>query len=504
MGLSRCSIPMQRATSITGVWFRTDLRITDHGPLLEAARLEQARGGAVTCVYCLDPRDAGSTEQLGLARRGPFRSRFLLESLADLRSALRAIGGDLVVRRGLPEQVLPELAREEGWAALHLHTLVGTEEEAVEEAVRAALPEACAFRTWWDRTLVDPEELPFSVREVPEVFTKFRRKVERGGSYPEPLPAPTSLASGPAAASDPGDLPTPEELGCADLVDDERAVLRFRGGATAAAERIDAYVWSGDRLKTYKKTRNGMVGADDSSKLSPWLALGCVSARQVQAEVERYERERVRNDSTYWLTFELLWRDYFQLITAKHGAALFRPSGLQGIQRPWQRDAQAFEAWCEGRTGIPLVDANMRELRLSGFLSNRGRQIVASFLTKNLGIDWRWGAEWFEACLVDHDVASNWGNWNYAAGVGNDARGFRYFDIATQASKYDRRGRHARLWCPELAPVPDRLVHAPWDLTRAQQDELGFHLGRDWPRPLVDLDASVAANRERWETAGAR
>ena len=172
------------------------------------------------------------------------------------------------------EQVLPELAREEGWAALHLHTLVGTEEEAVEEAVRAALPEACAFRTWWDRTLVDPEELPFSVREVPEVFTKFRRKVERGGSYPEPLPAPASLASGAAAAFDPGDLPTPDELGCADLVNDERAVLRFRGGATAAAERIDAYVWSG--IDSRPTRRRATAWWRTTRRSSPWLALGCV------------------------------------------------------------------------------------------------------------------------------------------------------------------------------------------------------------------------------------
>jgi deoxyribodipyrimidine photo-lyase len=141
----------------------------------------------------------------------------------------------------------------------------------------------------------------------------------------------------------------------------------------------------------------------------------------------------------------------------------------------------------------------MRELARSGFMSNRGRQIVASFLTKNLGIDWRWGAEWFESQLLDFDVASNWGNWNYSAGVGNDARGFRYFDIATQASKYDRRGRHARLWCPELDRVPERLIHAPWQLTPTQQEAASCRLGRDYPRPLVDLDASVAANRRRWE-----
>ena len=494
------SVPAAR--QVTGVWFRADLRTRDHAPLIEAAR-----SGAVRCVYCLDPRDEAPSRVLGLPRRGPFRGRFLLEALEDLQQQLRELGAALLIRRGRPEEVLPALAREEGWTALRYHELPGTEEQEVEQSVREAMPRGCAVHASWDRTLVDPRELPFPVEETPELFTRFRKLVEKGGEHPAPLGAPraplTCVSRTPTAAA-PEPFPTAAELGCTGLVDDPRSVLRFQGGSRAAAQRLQHYAWDGDHLKGYKQTRNGMVGEAYSSKLSPWLALGCISAREVQAEVLRYERERVRNESTYWLTFELLWRDYFQLIALKHGRALFRPSGIQGVPRPWQRDAQAFEAWCDGRTGIPLVDANMRELRLSGFQSNRGRQIVASFLTKNLGIDWRWGAEWFEACLIDHDVASNWGNWNYAAGVGNDARGFRYFDIATQASKYDRRGRHARLWCPELAPVPDRLVHAPWNLTRAQQDELGLHLGRDWPRPLVDLDASVAANRERWEAPARR
>jgi deoxyribodipyrimidine photo-lyase len=159
----------------------------------------------------------------------------------------------------------------------------------------------------------------------------------------------------------------------------------------------------------------------------------------------RYEIERIRNESTYWLTFELLWRDYFQLIALKHGAKLFAAAGMQGIAVPWRRDAVAFERWCTGQTGIPLVDANLRELLATGFMSNRGRQIVGSFLTKNLGLDWRWGAEWFESRLIDYDVASNQGNWCYAAGVGNDARGFRYFDVAIQAAKYDQCGDYVKL-----------------------------------------------------------
>ena len=479
----------------TGVWFRADLRVRDHAALLEAARQ-----GDVTCVFCLDPREREPSRLRSLPRWSPWRGRFLVEALADLRQELRALGGELLVRRGRPEEVLPRLAASEGWSALHAHELVGTEERRVERAVREALPDTCRLRTFWDRTLLAPEELPFGIGEIPEVFTRFRKAVEAAGSYDAPLPAPDSLRRAtPGGTSEPGELPTVEELGADPPRDDDRAVLRFRGGETAGLERLAAYLWREDRLRTYKETRNGMVGAAYSSKLSPWLALGCVTARTVQAEIERYEEERVRNRSTYWLTFELLWRDYFQWIARRHGASLFAAAGLQGTRRPWRHETASFEAWRQGATGIPLVDANMRELDRSGFLSNRGRQIVASFLTKNLGIDWRWGAEWFEARLVDYDVASNWGNWAYAAGVGNDARGFRYFDVATQAAKYDRRGRHARLWCPELAALPDANVHAPWELSRAQQEALDWVLGRDWPTPLVDLDESVAEQRARWD-----
>jgi deoxyribodipyrimidine photo-lyase len=482
---------------VHAVWLRQDLRLHDHAPLLAAAR----GAGALHVVWCLDPRLTEGTRLLGLPRTGPFRARFLREALADLRAGLRAVGSDLVVVRGRPRDEIPRLAERHGWRRLHVHELVGTEEVAEERAVRVGLAAIdCETVVHWDRTLVEPDDLPYPLASVPDVFTRFRKDVERLGGYPAPLAAPTALPA-PPEDTEPTDLPTLGEFGSAEVVDDPRAVLRFVGGESAGKERLERYVWDQDLLKRYKDTRNGMVGADYSSKLSPWLALGCLSPRFVQAEVERYERERVRNQSTYWLTFELLWRDYFQAIARRHGAALFRPEGLQGIPVPWQDDRGAFDAWCRGRTGYPLVDANMRELAATGFQSNRGRQNVASFLTKNLGIDWRLGAEWFESLLVDHDVASNYGNWNYVAGVGNDARGFRYFHIPTQAEKYDRKGRHAVLWCPELAPLDPRSVHAPAAVPRGEQERRGCVVGRDYPAPIVDLDESVRRNRAAWERA---
>ncbi|MGA7935862.1 MAG: DASH family cryptochrome, partial [Kovacikia sp.] len=254
-------------------------------------------------------------------------------------------------------------------------------------------------------------------------------------------------------------------------------------------------------LKTYKETRNGMLGTDYSSKLSPWLALGCLSPRTIYDQVQQYESQRVKNDSTYWLVFELLWRDYFRLICAKHGNAIFRPSGLQGIEVPWKQDWQRFDLWREGKTGFPLVDANMRELAATGFMSNRGRQNVASFLTKNLGIDWRMGAEWFESLLIDYDVCSNYGNWNYTAGVGNDARGFRFFNILKQSRDYDRDGEYVKYWLPELATVPAAKIHEPWKLLPVEQHRFNVQIGGDYPQPVVDLFKSAETNQRIYNAA---
>ncbi|HBR00961.1 MAG TPA: cryptochrome DASH, partial [Cyanobacteria bacterium UBA11691] len=294
-------------------------------------------------------------------------------------------------------------------------------------------------------------------------------------------------------------LPSLEEWGLEHPRSDPRAVLFFRGGEKAGLQRIQDYIWQGNHLEHYKKTRNQMLGADGSSKFSPWLTFGCLSPRLIYEEVQNYESERIKNESTYWLIFELMWRDYFRFICAKHGNKIFYASGLQGLSLPWKQDWKQFERWQQGITGFPLVDANMRELSTTGFMSNRGRQNVASFLTKNLGMDWRMGAEWFESCLIDYDPCSNWGNWNYLAGVGNDGRGFRYFNIAKQSQEYDPKGQYVKHWLPELAHVPPTKIHQPWKLLAVEQKRFGVQMGVDYPLPMVDLSESMQMNRHIYE-----
>jgi len=224
------------------------------------------------------------------------------------------------------------------------------------------------------------------------------------------------------------------------------SVVTYGGGEPEARRRMHDYICTCDALRTYKETRNGLLGANYSSKFSPALAVGTLSPRTIYHEVKRYEADRIANDSTYWLVFELLWRDYFQFVMQKFGSHVFHSRGLRPAPVVWRRDSVLFEQWRLGHTGVPFVDANMRELLHTGFMSNRGRQNVASYLTKDLHLDWRWGAAWFESQLIDYDVCSNWLNWAYVAGVGNDPREDRYFNIARQAERYDPQGAYVHAW----------------------------------------------------------
>jgi deoxyribodipyrimidine photo-lyase len=471
------------------LWYRNDLRLHDHELLTQAID----EGAKVIPLYCFDDRQFGRTK-FGFPKTGAFRSQFLIESVADLRASWRSRGSDLIVRKGLPEVVIPGLVDRLGVTDLYYYREVTAEEIAVSTALEQALkPLNVRCKSVWGHTLYQLQDLPFDLPHLPKLFTKFRKDVEQNAQIQPALPAPTNLPPLPADI-DPGNLPSLADFELETPQSDSRGVLAFIGGETAGIDRLEGYIWQRDRLRVYKETRNGMLGADYSSKFSPWLALGCLSPRYIYAQVQKYQAERIANDSTYWLIFELLWRDYFRFICAKHGHKIFNRSGLQGVDLIWTEDWARFDLWRTGQTGFPLVDANMRELAATGFMSNRGRQNVASFLTKNLGIDWRMGAEWFESLLIDYDVCSNWGNWNYTAGVGNDARGFRFFNIIKQSQDYDREGKYVKHWLPELAQVPAAKVHEPGKLLPVEQERFGVKIGVDYPQPIVDLLKSAKTN----------
>ena len=245
-------------------------------------------------------------------------------------------------------------------------------------------------------------------------------------------------------------MPTLASLGLASQPIDVRSpIANLQGGESGAWSQIEQYIWAGNHLKSYKETRNGMLGWSDSSKLSPYLALGLISPRSVYHQVIEYEKDRIENQSTYWLKFELLWREYFHALGLFCGTKLFLTTGVRERSMSWSRDLELFERWKTGQTGCPIVDACMRELANTGYSSNRARQISASFLVRYLGIDWRWGAAWFEHHLIDYDPCSNWGNWQYLAGVGTDSRD-RVFGMRRQAEQYDGHTEFVKRWIPEF------------------------------------------------------
>lgn len=475
------------------VWFRNDLRLHDHEPL---ARALQA-GRPVLPVYIFDPK-LNERSRFGFPRLGPFRARFITEALDDLSARLASLRLPLIFREGSPAEQLAALADETGARAVYFHEECATEEQDEERALAGRLKQlGVAVESFWGNTLYRKEQLPFPLSQTPMVFTNFRNFVERNTLASPALKPPLSPSTGPEVLL--GEKPYWFKALAAKAETDERSAFPFRGGETAALERLQAYIWERGLLKTYKKTRNGLLGTDYSSKLSPWLAAGCISPRRINDEVERFEREAVKNESTYWLKFELIWRDYFRFLLARFGSAFFKPSGIIGAAIEWKTDERLLDLWLEGRTGFPMVDANMREIAATGFMSNRGRQIVASFLTKSLGLDWRAGAEYFESLLLDYDPASNYGNWNYAAGVGTDPRGYRFFHPVKQSEKYDPDGEYVRAWLPELRGAPGKLALAPWELSAAQQQQFRCVVGKDYPSRAVNLGDSLRANEIEWK-----
>lgn len=419
------------------VWFTKNLRVQDNTLLKEALNKHQK----VFACYFLDPRHF-QEDRFGFKKTGPFRTKFLLESLRNLSSNLAAIGIELQIFQEYPEKKIPLLVDNLSIQDIYLQKEWTSEEMNVTNAVKKACHNHLNWTEAYDQFLLHPEDLPLSIPEIPKVFTTFRKKVEKTQVRTcETLLVPKENALKNNQTS----LPFVKELGHKEFNRDHRTAFPFEGGESNALKRLNEYFWETENLSSYKKTRNGLLGKEYSSKLSAWLALGCISARTIYHEVKKYEKEVVKNDSTYWLIFELLWRDFFKYISLKHGNAIFQLGGILQKEYTWTTEASLMESWIHGTTQEAFVNANMLELKHTGWMSNRGRQNVASYLAKTLQMDWRMGAAYFESQLIDYDVHSNYGNWMYVAGVGNDPRD-RVFNVSLQAERYDPEQKFQERW----------------------------------------------------------
>eukprot|EP01023_Acetabularia_acetabulum_P016121 TRINITY_DN17960_c0_g1_i2.p1 TRINITY_DN17960_c0_g1~~TRINITY_DN17960_c0_g1_i2.p1 ORF type:complete len:554 (-),score=105.99 TRINITY_DN17960_c0_g1_i2:301-1962(-) len=487
------------------LWFKNDLRLHDNYTVQQAVKsVKEGSAHEVLPLYCFDPRFFGTniidrkTGMKGEPKMGPYRAQFLLESVIDLKQNLRNIGSDLLIQIGKPELIIPQYMQESSRETLVLCQDEPTyEEQLVDKKVQRAVGGQGRLQTVWGWTLYHLDDLPLQpgLKDMPNVFTPFRNIAEDRCRPRKLVAAPTSNDL-PLPASIPTsefdfipqweDLPLDPKVKSNPPAPTPKSAMHeyggFKGGESQALERLDYYLWKEDLIAQYFNTRNGMLGDKYSTKFSPWLAHGCLSPRKIYHEIQKYEATRAKNKSTYWVVFELIWRDFFKFFSVKHGSKIFWEGGTIDSYQGWNSDIELFQRWKDGMTGMPLVDANMREFKATGFMSNRGRQNVASYLVLDLGIDWRLGADWFEHICIDYDTSSNWGNWVAAAGLTGGR--VNKFNITKQSKDYDADGSYVRHWLPELKNVPDSKIHEPWKMSKIEMEKYGVQIGQDYPNPI--------------------
>ena len=426
------------------IWFQNNLRIEDNLALAEACK----ENDQVIAIYFFDPRQFEFTE-FGFKKTGKFRAKFLIETVTELKENLTSLNIPLFIYQEKPEHYLPQFLQEYDISNVYLQKEWTSEEQKIITKVKKEVSEAIQFKAFYDQFLFHPEDIPYSnFNEIPKVFTEFRKKCEAQVSVRKCTPPPKPLNTENFDFNNQTEIPNLKDLGFEEFSQDSRTAFPFKGGENQAKKRIQQYFWETRNLAKYKQTRNGLIGEAYSSKLSAWLANGSISAKQVYWEVKKFEKEITKNQDTYWLIFELIWRDYFKFISLKHGNKIFKIGGILEKDLEWNKDEKARENWINGETKEPFVNANMKEIAATGFMSNRGRQNVASYWAKELKQDWRVGAAYFESLLIDYDVHSNWGNWMYNSGVGNDPRD-RKFNIKRQAEHYDPDQKFQNLWLKE-------------------------------------------------------
>jgi deoxyribodipyrimidine photo-lyase len=420
------------------VWFRNDLRVHDNESLSNAIK----ENDSVIAVYCFDPRLFENT-RFGFKKTEKFRTKFLIESVTALKQNLEKLNIPLLVYHQKPEDSIPEIVAQNEINSVYFQEEWTSEEMEVLENIKLKVPDSVAFKATYNQFLFAPDTIPFAIEKIPNIFTQFRNQCEKSTKVvPEfsvqPMPKENWTINETV-------IPTMKTLGFTDFEMDSRTAFPFEGGEHEAMKRLQDYFWETKKLSVYKLTRNGLIGTEFSSKFSPWLANGSISAKTIYWEIVKYEQQIGKNDSTYWLIFELIWRDYFKYVSMKNGNSIFKIGGILDKNYDWKSNLPAINGWINGTTHEPFVNANMIELQQTGWMSNRGRQNVGSYFAKNLLLDWRIGAAYFEAMLIDYDVHSNYGNWMYVSGVGNDPRD-RKFNIKLQAENYDGQSKFQRLW----------------------------------------------------------
>jgi deoxyribodipyrimidine photo-lyase len=412
-------------------WFTHDLRLHDQPALLAAAK----QVNRLICVYCVDSAwfKPGRFDTRAM---GDKRKTFVEQSLADLSAQLAELGQQLLIIEQSPSTAIADLIHQYDVKAVFSSRHAGFFEQQIWQSLQKSFTDV-EFVQHESHTLFSEAELPFELDDLPVQFSHFRSRVQKLNIAP-PDESPISLPKQPEG------LPQQTTLAAPSYIAES-----FIGGEQAALTHLERY-FSGDLPATYKETRNELDGWQNSTRFSAWLANGCLSPKLIIQRLKRYEQEKTKNDSTHWILFELLWREYFQWYAHKHQQKLFIFKGVRKAKSRRCFYPERYQKWCKGNTPYPLVNACMKQLNETGYLSNRGRQIVASCFVNELNMDWRYGAAYMEQQLIDFDVAVNWANWQYIAGVGADPRGGRHFNLEKQTKQYDPMGEYISRWKGEV------------------------------------------------------
>ena len=427
---------MQKQKINSLVWFRNNMRVEDNSSLTKAMNESNNVIGFIN----IDPQIFISTKY-GFKKTEKYRAKFLLETISDLKSQLETLNISLIITHRDFGQSINEIIDQYGITNIYTQT-EWTRDELREESF---IPDEINLIKDFDQFLFSPNDVRSLYDNIPRGFSNFRKKCEKYLSVDDILSIPKPLNSD-NKISIKYPIPSLSDLGFKDFEVHKDSVFRFKGGEINAKNRIRNYFFETRNVSTYKLTRNGLIGEDYSSKFSPWLANGSVSVKYIFKSLKEYEKEVEKNDSTYWLYFELIWRDFFKYVSMQHKDKFFNKDGIYGEDKEWLDDNDVLLNWINGKTNEPFVNANMIELSQTGFMSNRGRQNVSNYLTKELKIDWRIGAEYFESMLIDYDVHSNYGNWLYNAGIGNDSMPFRKFNPKLQSERYDPDKSYEKIW----------------------------------------------------------
>jgi deoxyribodipyrimidine photo-lyase len=430
---------MQTKQKNTGlVWFRNNLRVHDNQSLSKATENHEK----VIAVYFFNPKDF-TKDRFGFKKTEKYRAAFLIETIKSLQLNLEKINTTLLVYFESPEKKISELCKEYSIGSIYTQKEWTKEEVDSNNLIKKSLAEDVKFIEDYDQFLYHPDSVTKDFSKIPSVFSVFRKTLEKTVKIDNEktflqLPLTNRI-------DNVTQIPSIEDLGFEDFIVSTKTAFPFHGGENEALKRIDEYFFKTKKVAVYKKTRNGLIGKDYSTKFSPWLANGSLSAKTIYWKIKDFEDEFGANQSTYWVIFELVWRDYFKYISLKHGSKIFKIGGILEKIYTWNADQSIIEKWKNGNTKDNFVNANMIELKETGWMSNRGRQNVASYFAKELQLDWRIGAAYFESMLLDYDVHSNYGNWMYVAGVGNDPRD-RKFNTKLQADRYDANHKFRKLW----------------------------------------------------------